>query len=129
MSRKGLLSLIGLAVVAVLFVPATNARFDLKIIETATVFSFQELAPKVTLSINNGSNNPLPAVVHVELLKPGDQAIGSIETEVTLKSGQQKVQLVLPLETRDLTPQREPNILWYRLHYRVVPKSSDSSPV
>jgi hypothetical protein len=70
MSRKGLLSLIGLAVFAVLFVPATNARFDLKVIEAATILSLEELAPRVLLSIDNGSTNPFPAVVHVELIKP-----------------------------------------------------------
>ncbi|HSE32251.1 MAG TPA: alpha-2-macroglobulin family protein [Pyrinomonadaceae bacterium] len=129
MSRKWLLSLIGLAVAAVLFAPATNARFDLKVNETSTVISFEEVAPKVILSIDNGSNTALVAVVHVELLKPSNDSFGATETEVTLKGGRQKVQVVLPLKTRDLMADNERDLLWYRLHYRVIPNGPNASPV
>jgi hypothetical protein len=127
MSRKWLLSLIVLVVSAVVFVPVSDARFDLKVIETATTISFQQLAPTVVLSVDNGYTKPLSAVVRVELLNPSNQSIASAETALTLKSGQQKVPLVLPLETRELTSKHDRNLLWYRLHYTVTAKTPDAS--
>ena len=129
MSRKWLLSLIVLVVTTVVFVPITDARFDLKVIETATTVSFRQLAPTVVLSVDNGYSKPLPAVVRVELLKPSNQSIASAETALTLNHGRQKVELVLPLETRELTSKHDGDLLWHRLHYTVIPKTPDSSPI
>ena len=69
MSRKWLLALIVLVVCAVAFVPISDAIFDLKVVETATTISFQQLNPTLVLSVDKGDTKPLAAVVRVELLK------------------------------------------------------------
>lgn len=129
MSRKWLLSLICLAVSVVLFVTVTNAKFDLKVIETATTVSFQQPAPTVFLSIKNGNDKAVSAMVRVELLKPSNEAIGAIETSAVLKSGQHRVSINLPLKSSDVIVSAQNQLLWYRLHYRVTPQQGEGAPV
>lgn len=129
MSRKWLLSLFCLAVSVVLFVTVTNAKFDLKVIETATTVSFQQIAPTVSLSVKNGNDKSVSAIVRVELLKPSNEAIGAIETATVLKSGQHRVSINLPLKSREVIASAQTQLLWYRLHYRVTPQQGEAAPV
>ena len=129
MSRKGLLSLICLAVSVVVFVTVTNAKSDLKVIETATTVSFQQLVPTVSLSVKNGNDKSVSAMVRVELLKPSNEAIGAIETAAILKSGQHRVFINLPLKSSDVLASAQNQLLWYRLHYRVTPQQGEGAAV
>jgi hypothetical protein len=127
MGRKWLLSLVCLYLFVVWFTPLSSARFDLRIDDGATTISFEQLAPIVSLAVENGSGNTISATVRLELLTPSDKAVGTIEQKLTIAKGTQKLKLTLPLVSRDLL-EKEPQILWYRLHYKVLPQLSDQVP-
>ncbi|HEX6728836.1 MAG TPA: MG2 domain-containing protein [Pyrinomonadaceae bacterium] len=128
MGRKWLLSLVCLCLFVVWFTPHSSARFDLRIDERATTISFEQLAPTVSLAVENGSGNAMAATVRLELLTPSDTAVGTIEQKLTIAKGKQKLKLPLPLVSRDLL-EKEPQILWYRLHYKLTELSDQVLPV
>src|SRR6266404_400864 len=127
MSRRWLLSLVCLSISLLLFAQVSSARIGLKVNEAATRFYFKELAPEVSLVVENGWNEAFSAVVRLELLEPTNKVAASIERKVNLKTGTQKLLLTLPLNTRDLSPGEESNVPWYRLHYRIAPESTAQS--
>ena len=130
MSRRWLLFLVCLGCALFSFSQVnqiTSARFEVSVDEAATRISFRELAPEVTLVVKNGSSESIRAAVRIELLEPNNTVHGTTERKVELKSGNQTVPFTLPAKTFDLTPDEDDEILWYRLHYRVTPESSNSS--
>ncbi|HKE58471.1 MAG TPA: MG2 domain-containing protein, partial [Pyrinomonadaceae bacterium] len=125
MKRRSLVGVVCLAIGLLLATQITSARYELKVNEAETRFSFSELAPEVSLALENGAAQPLAAAVRVELLDPDNVIKAAAERKVTLKSGRQKVLFTLPFDTRALSPDMESKILWYRLHYRI--KSTPAS--
>ena len=124
MSRRCLLFLVCLGCALPFLGDVTNARFNVSVDEAATRIHLNELAPEVSLVVANGSKDPLRARVRLELLAPNDKVAAAIERNVELKSGTQKVPFTLPFKTRDLTPDEEDEVLWYRLHYRIAPETA-----
>src|SRR6267142_5172722 len=112
MNRRWLLSLVCLSISLLLFAQVSSARIGLKVNEAATRFSFKELAPEVSLVVENGSNQAFSAVVRLELLDPSNKVTASTERKVGLKTGSQKLLFTLPLNTRDLSPGEESKVLW-----------------
>src|SRR5258705_8066792 len=107
MSRRWFLFVLSLAIPVLFLVQVSNARFELRVNERASRFSFNELAPKVSLVVENGSGQVLPAVISLELLEPDNNAIAKMQQKTTLKTGSQELSWVLPLNTRDLSPDQE----------------------
>ncbi len=127
MSRRWLLCALIVGISVVLLVQTTSARFDLKVNEAATRFSLDELAPQVSLVVENGSGQLLPALIHLELLRPDNDVVAAADRKATLKAGSQNLLFTLPLKSRDLSPDEESKILWYRLHYRITPEASGTA--
>lgn len=123
MGRKWLLSLVCLSLCGLLFIPVSNARFELNVNEAATTISFQQLAPIVSLAVENGSDKAIPATIRVELLKPSNQPVCSVDQRLSLQKGKQQLQLTLPVNSRSVV-ENESQILWYRLHYRILAETS-----
>jgi len=107
----------------------TSARFELRVDEKASRILLTDLAPQVSLVLENGSRETITARIRLELLTPKDTVAAATESRVEIKSGTQKLPFTLPFKTRDLTPYEEDQALWYRLHYRVIPDASGTSPV
>ena len=124
MSRRCLLFLVCLVCALSFLGQATNARFNVSVDEAATRIYLKELAPEVSLVVANGSKDLLRARVRLELLATDDKVTAATERNVDLKSGTQKIPFTLPFKTRDLTPDEEDEVLWYRLHYRITPENS-----
>jgi A-macroglobulin TED domain/Alpha-2-macroglobulin family/MG2 domain/Carboxypeptidase regulatory-like domain/A-macroglobulin receptor binding domain/Alpha-2-macroglobulin bait region domain/Macroglobulin domain MG3 len=120
MSRKGLLSLIGLTLPLLLLVQIASARFELRVNETSSRLSLRGIAPAVSLVVENGTGKPVQALIRLELLDPNNNVKASTQQDATLKPGSHKLIFALPLKTRDLSPAEEDRVLWYRLHYHVV---------
>ncbi|HEV8367948.1 MAG TPA: MG2 domain-containing protein, partial [Pyrinomonadaceae bacterium] len=123
MSRRCLLFLVCLGCALPFLGKVTNARFNVSVDEAATRIYLKELAPEVSLVVANGSKDPLRARVRLELLGPNNKVSATTERIVDLKSGTQKIPFTLPFKTRDLTPDEEDEVLWYRLHYRIAPEN------
>jgi len=91
MSRRWLLSLVCLSISSLLFVQVSSARLSLKVNEAATRFSFKELAPEVSLVVENGSDEATSAVVRLELVDPANNVTASTEHKVGIRTGSQKL--------------------------------------
>src|SRR5215813_5422647 len=120
MKRRSLVGVVCLAIGLLLATQITSARYELKVNEAETRFSFSELAPEVTLAVENGWTHEIPATIRLELLDPNNSTKATAERRVNLKSGSQRVSLTLPFNTQSLSPDEESKVLWYRLHYRVT---------
>lgn len=105
----------------------TTARFEVRVDESATRFFLKELAPEVSFVVNNGSSEPFRARIKLELLTPNNNVAATTERKVELQKGNQTLRFTLPFKTRDLSPDEEDEILWYRLHYTISPEASDES--
>ena len=107
----------------------TNARFELRVDEKASRILLTDLAPQVSLVVENGSRETITARIRLELLTPKETVAAATESKVEIKSGTQKLPFTLPFKTRDLTPYEEDQALWYRLHYRVIPDAVGTPPI
>jgi uncharacterized protein YfaS (alpha-2-macroglobulin family) len=107
----------------------TNARFELRVDEKASRILLTDLAPQVSLVVENGSRETIAARIRLELLTPKETVAAATESKVEIKSGTQKLPFTLPFKTRDLTPYEEDQALWYRLHYRVIPDAPGTPPI
>src|SRR5262245_58772230 len=117
MSRRWLLSLILFCGVLFLFNQGSSATYELRVNEQATRVFLKELAPEVSLVVENRSRQSVRALVRLELLAPNNKVSATAEANVDLKSGRQNIPFTLPFKSRDLTPNKENEILWYRLRY------------
>jgi hypothetical protein len=129
MGRRWLLFLVCLGCSLPFLGAVTNARFELKVDERACRVLLKDLAPQVSLAVENGSRETITARIRLELLTPRDTVSAATESRVEIKSGSQKLPFTLPFKTRDLTPYEEDEALWYRLHYRIIPELSGTSTV
>src|ERR1043165_9339550 len=107
----------------------TSARFELRVDEKASRILLKELAPEVSLVVENGSRETITARIRLELLTPKETVAAATESKVEIESGTQRLPFTLPFKTRDLTPYEEDQALWYRLHYRVIPDASGTPPI
>jgi uncharacterized protein YfaS (alpha-2-macroglobulin family) len=107
----------------------TNARFELRVDEKASRILLTDLAPQVSLVVENGSREPITARIRLELLTPKETVAAATESKVEIKSGTQKLPFTLPFKTHDLTPHEEDQALWYRLRYRVIPDAPGAPPI
>jgi hypothetical protein len=123
MSRRWLLSLICISCALLFLSRVSNAKFELRVDEKLTRVFLKELAPDVSLVVENGSKDPVRVAISLQLLAPSNKVSASTERKLELKSGRQTVPFTLPLKSRDLTPD-EDDILWYRIHYRITPEGS-----
>src|SRR5512147_2094026 len=121
MSRRWLLSLLCLSLGALFLVQPTRARYDLRVDETKTKLTFQELAPELSLAVVNGSGRTLAMTVHVELVDPNDAVAVAVTKKLSIGPGNQVLTFTLPTRTRDFSPDETQNILLYRLRYRLTP--------
>src|SRR5690349_4522771 len=101
----------------------THARFELRVNEQACRILLKDLAPQVSLVVENGSRETISARIRLELLNPKDTVSAATESKVEIKTGSQKLPFTLPFKTRNLTPYEEDEALWYRLHYRIIPEA------
>ncbi|PWT87787.1 MAG: hypothetical protein C5B55_14240 [Blastocatellia bacterium] len=124
MSRRVLLCLFCLSCLVLVVVQDTSARYEISVNESATRFFFKQLAPEVSLVIDNGQKHSSEVVVRVEILSPDNKVVGTTERHVELKSGSNKIPFVLPFHTRSLSPDEDSKILWYRLRYRISDPST-----
>jgi hypothetical protein len=125
MGRRWLLSLVCLGCALLFLSQVSTAHFELRVNEAATRLFLKDLAPEVSLVVENGSNDSMRALVRLELLAPNNKVSATSERKVDLKSGTQKLPFTLPLKTHDLTPDEESQVLWYRLHYRITPENTE----
>lgn len=127
MSRRWSFLILFVCAFFLLISQATHANFDLRVNESATRVFLKELAPEVSLAVENGSRQSLKVTIKLELLNPGNDVSASNERKVDLKPGKQNVLFTLPFKSRDLTPDEESKILWYRIHYRVTLDESNTT--
>ena len=125
MCRRWLLFLVCLGCTLPFLGQVSNARFEIKVDERATRVYFRELSPEVSLVVVNGAQTTQRARIRLELLDPHNQATATVDRRIDLKSGSQKLPFTLPTKTRDLTPDTNSQVLWYRLHYRIDSDNSD----
>jgi hypothetical protein len=126
MSRRLLLSLVCVCSALLFLAPISKAKFELRVDEKSTRVFLKELAPDVALVVENGSKDPVRVAIRLQLLAPSNKVSASTERKVDLKSGRQTVPFTLPFKSRDLTPDEEDDILWYRIHYQITPAGSQT---
>jgi A-macroglobulin TED domain/Alpha-2-macroglobulin family/MG2 domain/Carboxypeptidase regulatory-like domain/A-macroglobulin receptor binding domain/Macroglobulin domain MG3 len=120
MSRRWLLSLVCVGCALSFFSHVTTARFGISVDEAATEVFLKELAPEVSLVVENGSKQSVPTALRLELITPAGRVVATSERKMNLKAGRQTISVTLPFKTHDLTPDEDSEILWYRLHYRIT---------
>src|SRR5262245_35298144 len=125
MSRRWLLFLVCLGCTLPFLGQVSNARFEIRVDESATRVYLRELAPEASLVVINGAKEPARVSIRLELLTPSNKVAATIERMVDLKPGTHKVPFILPTKTRSLTPSEDNEILWYRLHYQVSTDNTD----
>lgn len=124
MRRKGLLSLLGLILPALLYVQIGSARYEIRVDEHASRLLLTEITPRVSLAIANGSDHPLNALITVQLLDPSNKVVAETKSVESLKRGSQNSLLNLPTKTSELLAKSNSIFIWYRLHYSIRPEES-----
>jgi len=94
MKRRSLVGVVCLAIGLLLATQITSARYELRVNEAETRFSISELAPEVTLAVENGRMHEIPATIRLELLDPNNSTKATAERRVNLESVKQ--QLFIP---------------------------------
>ncbi|MDX6498173.1 MAG: hypothetical protein QOG23_1433 [Blastocatellia bacterium] len=124
MSRKWLLFLFCLSIVLLVFGPLARARGVITINEGAIRFLIQHDSASVLLSINNSCGELVRTRIQIEVLDPENRVKASIDRVEDLARGTKILTLPVPFNSSKLLPAERHRLLWYRLHYRVIPDQS-----
>src|SRR6476659_10850087 len=119
MSRRGLLSLLCLCVLALSLVPLTHAGGEIKVDESRTRVLIQKQLVEVQLAIENSTGESLNATVQLELLDPQDRVVANTSTQQQISPGNQTPKFFVPFSLSSLTDRERRELLWYRLRYRL----------
>ncbi len=124
MSRKWLLFPFCLSIALVVFGPLARARGVITIDEGAIGFLIRQDSASVLLPINNSFGEIVRTRVQIEVLDPENQVKASIDRVEDLPRGTKILTLPVPFNSSKLLPAERRRLLWYRLHYRVIPDQS-----
>jgi len=124
MSRKWLLFPFCLSVALMMFVQLTSARRGITIDEAATRFLINNDSASVLLSVNNSAGDNLTVRIQLEVLDSEDRIKAKVEQVADLGSGAKTFTLPVPFNPLKLDSNERRRLLWYRLHYRVIPVHS-----
>jgi hypothetical protein len=119
MSRRGLLSLLCLAVLSLSLVPLTHAGGEIKVDESRIRVLIQKQPVEVQLAIENSTGESLNATVQLELLDPRDRVAAKTSTPQQISPGNQTLKFHIPFSLSSLTDSERRELLWYRLRYRI----------
>ena len=104
MSRRWLLSLLCLSLVALVFTKTARAHSDIRAYEAKTKLTFQELVPQLSLAVVNGSGPKLSTLVQVEFVAPNDTVVDAVFKP-------QSVQVIKHLNIKFLTKSTNANLM------------------
>src|SRR5687767_13933344 len=123
MSRRLLLSLcLSVVVVALtIFVQLSSTAAGLSVNESATRSLIQDRTI-VVLEVNNPTSQEVPVRLKLDLIDPDDVTRGVAITDISLKTGANK--LSIPLTLSENSYQDEEKVPWYRLRYQIQPSSN-----
>lgn len=119
MSRRGLLSLLCLTVLALSLAPFTHAGGEIRVDESRIRVLIQKQTIEVQLAIENSTGESLNSTVNLELLDPRDRIAGRTSTPQQISPGNQTLKVYIPFSLSSLTDSERRELLWYRLRYRL----------
>jgi len=117
MSRRSFLSLVCLAI-AVVFVQLSSANTRFSVNESATKFLIQDQTV-VLLEVVNPAPQSLRVKLQLDLLDPKDLIEGRAVRELALQPGVNKLSIPLTLAPEHINKDKDENLPWYRLRYRI----------
>jgi hypothetical protein len=127
MSRRSLLSLLSLLLLFLSLDPLTHADSELRVNETATKVLFQKQPAEVLLAVENRTGKTLNTRVEVQLLTASDETKAKSSQLQTIATGKEILDLPLHFSFADLNASERRQLLWYRLHYRILAVESNST--
>lgn len=127
MSRRWLLFLLCLALLCLSLDQLTHAGGELRVNETATRVLFNKEPAEVLLAVENLTNKTLNAKVELELLAASDESRAKTSQPRSITTG--KTTLTFPLDRSfsDLSTLERKQLLWFRLHYRLIAADSNNT--
>jgi len=117
MSRRSFLSLVCLTI-AVVFVQLSSANTRFSVNESATKFLIQDQTV-VLLEAVNPAPQSLRVKLQLDLLDPKDLIEGRAVRELTLQPGVNQLSIPLTLAPEHINKDKDENLPWYRLRYRI----------
>ncbi len=106
--------------VAQLSTSATMLRVD----EASTRFALMENYASVSLAVENFSDSGIRAQIRLELLDTQGRVSAADKSDETIKAGSSAIVIPVSLVASKLTKQERSRLLWYRLRYRIIPKTT-----
>jgi uncharacterized protein YfaS (alpha-2-macroglobulin family) len=125
MSRKWLLFPFCLAIALLFFGPLTRARGGITINEHAAKFLIQNNSASVVLSVINSAGENVKARIRIEVLDEKNEVKASVDQSAEIAQGAGTLTIKVPFDPSKLKPNEQRRLIWYRLHYRVIPDRTD----
>lgn len=120
MSHRRLLSLFCLCLLFLLVVQLTRAGGDLSVNESRTRFVLHTDRAEVFFAVENTTGETRNATVTLELLDTQNDVLAETTATQPVAPGNQILRFNLPPIVADVTKFNRPELIWYRLRYRLV---------
>jgi hypothetical protein len=125
MSRKWLLFPFCLAITLVFYGQLTRARGGITINESAARFLMQNSSASVMLAVINSAGENVKARIRIEILDEDNKVKATADQSAEITQGASTLTVKVPFDPSKLKPNERRRVIWYRLHYRVMPDRTD----